>query len=74
MGIQIFAGMPPKKINDWIVEHYVPAEDPDTHFTVQTTSNYKKSGIYSAQRDDVTKPVVIDWGDGTVEQVDGDVS
>ena len=28
MGIQIFAGMPPKKINDWIVEHYVPPTPP----------------------------------------------
>jgi len=33
-----------------------------------------KSGIYSAERDDTTKPIVIDWGDGTVEQANGDVS
>lgn len=41
---------------------------------VETTSNYKKSGIYSAERDDISKPVVIDWGDGTVENVNGDIS
>jgi hypothetical protein len=41
---------------------------------VDTTSNCKKSGIYSAERDDTSKPIVIDWGDGTVEQVNGDVS
>lgn len=29
--------------------------------------NYMKSGIYSAERDDTSKPIVIDWGDGTVE-------
>ena len=41
---------------------------------IETTADYKKSGIYSAERDDTSKPVVIDWGDGTVEQVNGDVS
>lgn len=35
---------------------------------------YNKTGIFLAQRDDESKPVVIDWGDGTVEQVNGDVS
>lgn len=70
---EIFLGEPPANIKSYIIEHYyVP--DPDTYFTVQTTSSYKKAGIYSAERDDTTKPVVIDWGDGTVEEVDGDVS
>ena len=41
---------------------------------VETTDYHKKTGIYSAQRDDTSKPIVIDWGDGTVEQVNGDVS
>jgi hypothetical protein len=72
----VFLGEPPARIKKWIDEHYSPGPgpDPDTHFTVQTTSDYKKSGIWSAERDDTTKPVVIDWGDGTVEEVDGDVS
>ena len=70
----IFLGEPSPRVKAWIIEHYFQPEDPDTHFTVQTTSDYKKSGIYSAERDDTSKPVVIDWGDGTVEQVNGDVS
>ena len=46
---KIFLGEPPANIKTWFIEHYyVPAEDPDTHFTVQTTSDYKKAGIYSA--------------------------
>ena len=45
-----------------------------TLFKVQATFDYNKSGIYSAERDDISKPIVIDWGDGTVEQVNGDVS
>lgn len=48
--------------------------DRHTYFTVETTDEYKKVGIYLAQRDDSTKPILIDWGDSTVEQVDGDVS
>ena len=41
---------------------------------VETTVDYKKTGIYSAERDDASKPIIIDWGDGTVEQIDGDIS
>lgn len=69
MAVDIFLGEPPEHIKLWIIEHYAL-----THFTVQTTVDYKKSGIHSAERDDTTKPVIIDWGDGTVEQVNGDVS
>ena len=67
MGIQIFAGMPPKKINDWIVEHVPPTPHSCVKFVVETTAQYNKSGIYSAERDDAEKLVVIDWGDGVVE-------
>lgn len=47
---------------------------PKVRCVVQTTSDYKKTGIYSAERDDTNKPITIDWGDGTVEEVDGNVS
>ena len=50
-----------------------PSND-QMRLVVETTADYKKSGIYSATRDDTSKPVVIDWGDGTVEQVNGNVS
>ena len=43
-------------------------------FAAGEEPGYTKTGIYSAERDDAEKPVVIDWGDGTVEEVDGDVS
>lgn len=48
MAVQIFVGEPPANIKSWVIEHYAPAADPDTHFTVQTTADYKKAGIYSA--------------------------
>jgi len=58
-----------------IIDTYGPKPANDKlRLVVETTSDYKKTGIYSAQRDDTSKPVVIDWGDGTVEQVNGDVS
>ena len=41
---------------------------------VETTDQYKKTGIYSAERNDAEKPIVIDWGDDVVEEIDGDVS
>lgn len=68
MGTQIFLGEPPANIKDWIEKQYC------TIYKVQTTSSYKNTGIYSAERNDASKPVKIDWGDGTVETVDGNVS
>ena len=41
---------------------------------VETTADYKKSGIYFAERNNSSMSIVIDWGDGTIERVDGDVS
>lgn len=52
-----------------------PTINDKLQLVVETTSGSKKSGIYSAERDDTSKPITIDWGDGTeVEQVNGDVS
>ena len=53
---------------------FSPPSNDKLRLVVETTADYKKSGIYSATRDDTSKPVVIDWGDGTVEQVNGNVS
>lgn len=51
-----------------------PSRNDKLRLVVETTADYKKSGIYSAERDDTTKPIVIDWGDGTVENISGDIS
>lgn len=65
--------MPPPNIEQWIVEHTTQAND-TLRLVIMTDDYNKKSGIYSAERDDTSKPVVIDWGDGTVEQINLDVS
>lgn len=45
-----------------------------TSYKVVTTSSYKNTGIYTASRYNVYEPVYIDWGDGAVEKVDGNIS
>lgn len=45
-----------------------------TEYVVQTTSSYKKTGIYSATRYSSASPVVVDWGDGNVEAIEGNIS
>lgn len=45
-----------------------------TEFDVVTTSNYKKAGIYSATRYSSLSSVYVDWGDGTMDEVDGNIS
>ena len=52
----------------------IPPMNDKLKLVVETTVDYKKTGIYSAERDDASKPIIIDWGDGTVEQIDGDIS
>lgn len=64
-----FLGEPNAKIKQAMLNRYNRLK-----LIVETTDEYKKSGIYSAERDDTSKPVVIDWGDETVEQVNGDIS
>ena len=71
----IYLQRPSRYIEDWLIDSIQPVQANDKlRLVVQTTSDFKKSGIYSAQRDDTSKPVVIDWGDGIVENVNGDVS
>ena len=71
MGTQIFLGKPPANIEQWIKANF---QSDQTIYKVQTTSTYKNTGIYSAERNKASKPVKIDWGDGTVETVDGNIS
>ena len=53
---------------------YVDVGDDYTEYVVQTTSSYKKTGIYSATRYSSASAVVVDWDDGNVETVDGNIS
>lgn len=63
----MFNGECDNSIKQAFIESYGPQPNDKLRFIIETTTDYKKSGIYSAQRDDTSKPVVIDWGDGTVE-------
>lgn len=40
---------------------------------VETTSSYKKSGIYHADVNDVSEDIIIDWGDGIIETHPGEI-
>ena len=72
MSVQIYLGDVPANVRQWVIDNW--QSNDKLRLVVQTTSDYKKSGIYSAERDDTSKPVIIDWGDGTVEQVNDNVS
>lgn len=77
-------------IKQLFIDSYIPRPEPNDKlrlvvetYDTEAKGSYKatvdpppyvKSGIYLAQRDDTAKPVIIDWGDGTVENVNGDVS
>jgi len=61
-----FLQYPSNYIKEWLIDSCKPAND-KLRLVVETTSDYKKSGIYSATRDNTSKPIVIDWGDGTIE-------
>ena len=45
-----------------------------TTFTVTTTSSYKNTGIYSATRYSSSDPIIVDWGDDTIDIIDGNIS
>lgn len=53
---------------------YTDVGDDYTEYVVQTTSSYKKTGIYSATRYSSSFPIVVDWGDGNVEAIEGNIS
>ena len=66
----IFNGECQQSIKQAFIDTYLQKLE----LVVETTADYKKSGIYSAERNHASNPVVIDWGDGTIEQINGDVS
>lgn len=45
-----------------------------TTYSCTTTSSYKNTGIYSANRYSSSAPIVVDWGDGTTDVVYGNIS
>ena len=45
-----------------------------TTYSCTTTSTYKNTGIYSANRYSTSDPIVVDWGDGTNDVVYGNIS
>lgn len=53
---------------------YADVGDDYTEYVVQTTSSYKKTGIYSATRYSSSSPIIVDWGDGNVEAIEGNIS
>ena len=58
-----------------VVDNTPPVEQNDKlRLVVETTSEYTKAGILTATRDDTNQPIVIDWGDGTTNEVNGNIS
>lgn len=53
---------------------YAKYEEMTTTISVTTSSSYKKAGVYSATRYSTATPIVIAWGDGAVDLVNGNVS
>ena len=53
---------------------YADVGDDYTEYVVQTTSSYKKTGIYSATRYSSASAIVVDWGDGNAETIEGNIS
>ena len=68
MATYIFNGECPSGIKQAFIDTYLQKLE----LVVETTADYKKSGIYWAERNHASMPIVIDWGDGTVEQIDGE--
>lgn len=52
----------------------IEADAVATKFEVETDSSYRKAGIYSAAIIDSTKPIVVDWGDGSTSESTGSIS
>lgn len=45
-----------------------------TEYIVSCNSSYKNTGIYAANRYSSTSAVYVDWGDGNVEKINGNIS
>ena len=61
-------------ISAWADGDIPPVVPSVTKFEVKTTSSYYKAGIYSAAAIDPTVATVVNWGDGTTDEVYGDIS
>ncbi len=46
----------------------------DTSFQVTTTSSYRNTGIYSATSRNSSNPTIVNWGDGAMDVVYGNIS
>lgn len=53
---------------------YVDIGSDCTEYIVSCNSSYKNTGIYAANRYSSTSAVYVDWGDGNVDKVDGNIS
>ena len=53
---------------------YVDIGSDCTEYIVQCNSSYKNTGIYAANRYSSTSAVYVDWGDGNVEKINGNIS
>ena len=53
---------------------YVDIGDDCTEYIVSCNSSYKNTGIYAANRYSTTSAVYVDWGDGDVEKINGNIS
>ena len=53
---------------------YVDIGDDCTEYIVSCNSSYKNTGIYTANRYSSTSAVYVDWGDGNVEKINGNIS
>lgn len=53
---------------------YAKYEVMATEISVTTNSSYRKAGIYSANRYNSSKPIVVSWGDGELSIVNGNIS
>ena len=53
---------------------YVDIGSDCTEYIVSCNSSYKNTGIYAANRYSSTSAVYVDWGDGNVEKINGNIS
>ena len=67
---------PPPDIKQIFIDSYSPKPANDKlRLVVETTSSCKKTGIYMAYSSDkIHTPMIVDWGDGTVERLYGEIS
>lgn len=55
-----------------IARYAVPTYD--TSFEVTTNSSYRKAGIYATNSRNTANPTIVDWGDGSIDVVYGNIS